>query len=69
MALNPLAHIGMTGVIHTLKAKHKMASFYTISHITWQLERDPRVQLLIHHCCPPQSPNLSFTVGETGPNM
>lgn len=26
--------------------------------------RNPRVQLLIHRCCPPQSPNL-FTVGES----
>lgn len=41
MALNPLAHLNITGVIHTFKAKHKMASLYIISHITWQLEETP----------------------------
>lgn len=41
MALNPLAHISITGVIHTFKAKHKMASLYTLSYITWQLEETP----------------------------
>lgn len=41
MPLNPLAHFIITGVIQTFKAKHKMASLYTINHIIWQLEDTP----------------------------
>lgn len=62
---NHPAHIIIRGIIHKFKAKHKIASLYTITHIIWQLERALESNCSFITTVLPTHPHLSFPIGET----